>query len=251
MEVRGDISFDMMIEIDRVTQNLDLPSDWRSNCCTVEVFNQDGVMISQYPLRFIEEQGEVGDFVSSFIVEPGTFSEGQIYTVKPGLNFASNVMNAVNPEAFHFMTNFAESQFIVVIPLIFSVFAENRTFDVQIASNSVINDFSFSQNEKKLSFIVEENAASRDGVVQVTIPKEMLGGEILILVDGKEIPRNEAIVLYHDNTEYDVEINYRHDKKHVIEILGTQAIPEFPISFLVLAGSVAMTVIIFSTKGFM
>ena len=249
MVVQGDISHNIMMEIDKVTQNLDLPSDWRSNCCTVDIFNQDGVLISQHPISFIEKQGQVGDFVSSFMVEPGSFLEGQVYTVKPGLHFASNVMDAVNPEVFFHITEPHETHFIVAAPSVFSVFAENRTFNVQIASNSVINDFSFSQSEKKLSFTVDENTASRVGVTQITIPEEMLGGEILLLEDGQQIPLDSAIVVFHDNrTEYDVEIHYLHDTKHVIEILGTQAIPEFPISFLVLAGSVAMTVIFFSVK---
>lgn len=249
MEVRGDISHYIMGEIDRVMQDLDLPVDWRSDCCTVDVFNQDGAVISQYPLKFIGEQADDGDFVSSFIIEPRLFSEGQIYTIKPGFHFASNVMGAVNPEVFFYMTNPQEAQFIVETPVVFNVVAENRTFDVKMASNSVINDFKFSQSAKKLSFTVEENTSSRDGVAQITIPKEMLSGEIMILVDGEEIPRNKAIVLYPDGqTTYDVEVNYRHDDKHTIEILGTKAIPEFPITGLVLVASMVAVLLIARTK---
>lgn len=238
--VRGDVHSYVLDEIDTVTRDLNLSSDWRANC-TVDVFSQDGILIAQYSARFTDYGGD-GDFISVFLVEPEQFLEGQTYTVKPGFNLASSVMDAVNPEVYFYLTTLPESEFMVENPSIFKVLAENRTFDVPIASNSIIKDFSFNQSEKKISFTVEANAASRTGVAQLAIPSELLWGGIMILRDGLEIPRNEAILAIQEDIFYVVEVNYSHDEQHTIEILGTTAIPEFPVSTAVITVSAALIV---------
>lgn len=247
MDVFGDINSYVLDELDRVTNDLNISTDWRSNF-TIDVFDEDGDVVGQYPAQFWGGVEDEGDFGNGFVVDPALYSEGQEYTVKPGFHLADSVMDAVNPEVRFYLTTLPESEFIVENPSTFQVLAEDRTFDIEIASSSIISDFAFSQSEKKLSFTVEADNASRNGVAQLTIPSELLGGEIMIVRDGQEIPRNEAILVIQEDTFYLAEVNYSHDTPHMIEILGTEVIPEFPIILVSLLSSLLIGMVVLVTR---
>ncbi|MGH9992058.1 MAG: MG2 domain-containing protein [Nitrososphaera sp.] len=134
-------------------------------------------------------------------------------------------------------------KFVVVSPVAFAVKAENRDFEVDIASNSSnVKEVAFEQAEKKVSFKVEGETGTR-GVAQVTLPKELLSGQMVVSIDGRVIAEdsNDVIVTSDTATEMTLEINYPHSE-HTIEITGTSVIPEFPISTLVMASAIGSLV---------
>jgi MG2 domain-containing protein len=134
-------------------------------------------------------------------------------------------------------------KFAVVSPVAFAVKAEDKDFEVNVASNSSeVRDFAFEQAEKKIEFTVEGETGTR-GVAQVTLPRELLAGEMTVSIDGRVIAEdsNDVIVTSDTATEMTLEINYPHSE-HTIEIVGTSVVPEFPISMLVMVGALGSVV---------
>ncbi|HEV8386193.1 MAG TPA: hypothetical protein VGQ03_01085, partial [Nitrososphaera sp.] len=118
-----------------------------------------------------------------------------------------------------------------------------KDFEVNVASNSSeVRDFAFEQAEKKIEFTVEGETGTR-GVAQVTLPKELLAGEMTVSIDGRVIAEdsNDVIVTSDTATEMTLEINYPHSE-HTIEIVGTSVVPEFPILMLVMVGALGSVV---------
>jgi len=129
------------------------------------------------------------------------------------------------------------ARFEVVSPNAFHVNAEGKGFDVDVASNSTtVKAFAFNQQEKKVSFVVAGQNGTR-GVAQVTIPKRLLSGNIMVSIDGKVVPPESSDVVSIADTDQGMtlEINYHHSE-HIIEINGTNVVPEFPLPIV---GSIA------------
>jgi hypothetical protein len=140
------------------------------------------------------------------------------------------------------------ARFEVVSSNAFAVNAEGKDFEVEVASNSTVDNFAFSQAEKKVSFRVEGETGTR-GVAQVTLPKELLSGQLMVSVDGRAVAEdsNDVIVTSDTATEMTLEINYPHSE-HTIEITGTSVVPEFPITFLVMAAALGSIIGILGAK---
>lgn len=115
----------------------------------------------------------------------------------------------------------------------------------EIVSNSNVDRVELKEEEKKLSFTVEGETGTK-GAAEVTIPKAMLSGEMMVFIDGQAVTpeSNEVIVKSNTNADVTFEINYSHSE-HRVDITGTTVAPEFPISALILAaatgGLVAIT----------
>lgn len=143
------------------------------------------------------------------------------------------------------------ARFEVVSSNAFAVNAEGKSFDVEIASNSTVSAFEFKQQEKKVAFHVEGQTGTR-GVTQITIPKALLSGEMMVSIDGNVIPPESSDVVAIVDTEEGItlEINYHHSE-HAVEVSGTNVVPEFPVSMIIMAaaiGSVITTVSIVSRR---
>lgn len=113
-----------------------------------------------------------------------------------------------------------------------------QEFAVNIASNSTVENVELNQDEKMVTFRVDGEKGTR-GVTQVTIPKAMLSGEMMVMIDGQVITpeSNEVIVTSNTNTATTFEINYTHSE-HDVAVTGTNVVPEFSISMLVMAAAV-------------
>ncbi|RMF28740.1 MAG: hypothetical protein D6752_07120, partial [Candidatus Nitrosothermus koennekii] len=100
------------------------------------------------------------------------------------------------------------------------VMLEEETF-VNIKTNSDINDFSFNEEDKSISFNAEgeENTI---GIAEVYLDN-VLKGPYTVIVDDKPIP-------FIDN-ETGVTFIYTHSL-HKIKIIGSEVVPEFPITVL-------------------
>ena len=110
---------------------------------------------------------------------------------------------------------------------------EDKKFAVDIQSLSEINGFNFDQQAKTITFDV-----SRGGFVTATVPLELLWGPYAVLFDDENIFFDQSI-----NNGTHVWLNMKPDSSGKITIVGTTAVPEFPL-FAPLAIGFAMIMIV-------
>ncbi|MBI3841752.1 MAG: hypothetical protein HY295_01180, partial [Thaumarchaeota archaeon] len=120
--------------------------------------------------------------------------------------------------------------------------AADKDLNVKIASNSNLSNFEFKPEQKKVSFTVEGETGTK-GVTQITIPKIVLSGQLTVLIDGNQLvsDSDDVIVTSDTDTETTLEISYHHST-HIIDVVGTKTVPEFPVSILVMAIAVGLIV---------
>jgi hypothetical protein len=121
----------------------------------------------------------------------------------------------------------------------FEITAEGgEQFHVDIASNSTVDGVELDQEAKIVTFRVDGETGTR-GVTQVTVPKAMLSGEMVVMIDGQAVSSesSDVIVTSDTSTETTFEINYTHSE-HEVAVSGTNVVPEFPLATLVMAGAI-------------
>ena len=97
-------------------------------------------------------------------------------------------------------------------------------YNVDIISNSTVSDFSFNPEGALIQFNVEGEDGTT-GFCRVTIPKNLLSSnrKWIVLVNGQHVTP-----VVNETAEYSyIYFTYMHSQK-TIEIIGTNAIPEFP-----------------------
>ena len=102
---------------------------------------------------------------------------------------------------------------------------EEKEFDVTISSFMEIENFEFSQPEKKITFTTKED----EKFVTVIIPVELLWGPYIVLLNEEKIPFHE----YNNNGTHSW-LNINPNNSGEIVIVGTTVVPEFSL-FLPLA----------------
>lgn len=139
--------------------------------------------------------------------------------------------------------------FDVSSPSQFVVKTNSGNLDVKIGSNSTINNFQFSSEQKAISFTVQGQTGTK-GVTLITIPKAVLSGQLSVFIDGTLQTYNfDNIIVTSDTSDStSLEINYHHST-HVIQIVGTQAAQPLSVTqavpeFSSLAPSVLVVAII-------
>lgn len=140
-------------------------------------------------------------------------------------------------------------QFAVANQVEHDVNAEGQNFTVWIASNSGVNNFEFRQQEKKVSFFVE-GVDGTTGVTEITIPKELLSGQMTILIDQNVAAKEDVLLKSDTQAETTFEINYKHSI-HRVEVAGTNVVPEFPVTLLLTAaaiGTITLTTIVLKRR---
>jgi len=110
----------------------------------------------------------------------------------------------------------------------YEVNAGDQSFDVPIVSNSTISNFNTTalETEKKISFGVA-GINETTGMCNITIPNDMLDGELNVTIDGGQ-PLYSAAPL-NNGTHTSLYFTYNNTLPHVVKITGTTVIPEFPI----------------------
>ncbi len=138
------------------------------------------------------------------------------------------------------------TKIVVVSPNSMSVKAEGHDFDVQVASNSTsVGNLNFDEQNKKLSFTVQGDAGTK-GVTEVTIPKSLLSGDLTVIIDGQAMAQSDVVETANTDTDTTLELNYHHST-HQIDIVGTNAVPEFSsLASLVLVASILAVVVLSS-----
>ena len=97
---------------------------------------------------------------------------------------------------------------------------EDKKFLVEFRTLTEINDFNFSQPEKKISFSVSED----NQFVTVVIPLELLWEPYVVLVNDEKIVHYE----FFENDTH-AWLNLRSDSSGEVSIIGTTVVPEFPL----------------------
>ena len=123
-------------------------------------------------------------------------------------------------------------KFVVLGHFEYSAKVENKDLAVSILSNSTVTDFSYSKEQNTVSFKVEGETGTR-GVAWITLPNELLGEDIIVSIDGRDIAEDSPDVIVRSNSknEITVEINYLHSE-HTIQLRGRYAVPPSPDSVL-------------------
>jgi parallel beta-helix repeat protein len=114
------------------------------------------------------------------------------------------------------------------ITRIFTVYS----FQVIVLSNSSISRFEFDETNKQIRFTVTGSNETH-GFCEVTFPKVLLSGTITVYKDGIALINGIDYTQTQNDTHYVFYITYDHST-HLLEIVGTEAIPEFPTFLLIL-----------------
>ena len=229
----------------RVTGSVseEMRQETESDTVTVQLMSEDGAEIGQQQAT-IDSQGEYSaDIALASNAEVGEYSAGSKIEVQAnllGLLSAEIIAKLESPEA----------SFVVGAESSHEVEAEGgETFDIEIASNSNIGEVELREEAKMLSFTVEGETGTR-GVTEVTVPKAMLSGKMMVLIDGQVVSSSSSDVILKSETNADVtfEINYSHSE-HTVEITGTNVVPEFPIAATAIAASIGAVIVAGSRFG--
>ncbi|MDH7477683.1 MAG: NosD domain-containing protein [Candidatus Bathyarchaeota archaeon] len=102
---------------------------------------------------------------------------------------------------------------------------------VEIYSNSSISEFQFNTADKKLSFNVT-GPTGTGGFCDVTIPENLLWGTFSLFINGIPLTEGVNYTKTYNGTHYTFQITYTHSQ-HIIEIIGTEVIPEFPSAIII------------------
>ena len=103
---------------------------------------------------------------------------------------------------------------------------EENEFDVEIISNSEIQKFNFNQEEKSISFQINDE----NEFVTITMSEELLGGPYVVLLDNEKIQYNLV------NNEGTISLNLKPQSTGQVTIIGTTVIPEFSMFIPLIMG---------------
>ena len=208
-----------------------------------EETDADSVMVKVTGARgqvVADQQATVGSDgkYSATVNLPGNAEEGE-YGVDSKIEVSASVLGLLSADVVANLESSA--QFMVASSSSFEVESEEGDqFQVEIASNSNVSNVELDQEAKKVSFTVEGEDGTT-GVTEVTIPKAMLSGEMMVLIDGQAAAKEDVIVKSNTSADVTFEINYHHSE-HTIDVTGTNVVPEFPLSAMIMTAAVASVV---------
>ena len=107
----------------------------------------------------------------------------------------------------------------------FNAIVDDSEFPIMVDSNSSITDFEFNKNDKRISFNAN-GFPETTGFCDITIPNDLLWGTFSLYKDGSPLVAGEDYTQTNNGTHYTFHITYNHST-HNIEIVGSDAIPEF------------------------
>jgi hypothetical protein len=115
---------------------------------------------------------------------------------------------------------------------------DGKPFKLPTFTDSRVCDWRFVKEEKKLEFTIENGTH-----LQVLTKNELIGRPYTVLVDGKSVDFN--MINASDTSTY---ISMRYNNANTIQIIGTTAIPEFPMSIMVAAVGMISTLVLIQLK---
>jgi hypothetical protein len=109
---------------------------------------------------------------------------------------------------------------------VFYPYIDSDAYPVTVNSDSTILGFEFDQTEKQLSLKVTGKTGT-SGSCEITFPDGLLWGTFSLSMDGYGLVEGEDYSQTYDGTYYTFSISYIHSS-HTIEIVASDAVPEFP-----------------------
>ncbi len=115
-----------------------------------------------------------------------------------------------------------------------SISASAEPIELNIRSSSTVSDFVFSEESKMISF----SATGEDGTKGVTVVTvgAVLEGPYTVMVDGTAVTDFKTTETA--GGEAEIEVTYDHSTRE-INITGTQVVPEFPVTMLIMGIAIA------------
>jgi len=114
----------------------------------------------------------------------------------------------------------------VGLPQVFQPLIDRADYPVTVDTSSAILGFAFNQSEKQISLYVSDSTET-SGFCDVTIPDDLLWGSFSLNLDGFPLVDDVDYTQTNNSTHYNFHITYS-ASVHMIEIVGSDAIPEFP-----------------------
>lgn len=116
---------------------------------------------------------------------------------------------------------------------------QDKKFDVRIITLGDVSSFEFDQPNKKITF----NVNDENKYFTLVMPLELLWKPYQVLLNGNS-------TLHHDfNSDgKTVWISIKPDKAGTVEIIGTSAVPEFPLASLLIFASAMVVVVRYKNK---
>jgi len=120
-----------------------------------------------------------------------------------------------------------------------SISGSTQPIELNIRSSSTVSDFGFSEESKRISF----RATGEDGTKGVTVVTigQVLEGPYTVMVDGNVVTDFKTTETAEGQTE--IEVTYDHSTRE-ISITGTQVVPEFPVSMLIMGIAIATIIVL-------
>ena len=210
------------------------------NTVSIQVADNDGNVV-------YSGKGQVnanGDYSGEFTL-PADAKKGA-YTVDVNADVSADVLGTLSLKAKDSLSSSAK--IVVASPNAVKIQAEGKDFDVEVASNSTtVNNLNFDEQNKKLSFTVQGDTGTK-GVTQITIPKSLLSGDLTVMIDGHVMAQSDVVETANTDTQTTLELNYHHST-HQIDIVGTNAVPEFSsLVTLVLVLSILSVIVLSQTR---
>jgi hypothetical protein len=127
----------------------------------------------------------------------------------------------------------------------FNVPFKEDIYVIETCSNSTISDLTFNQALKRIRFDVDGTTGTA-GFCNITIPAELLSGDFTVFMDDVQLIEGVDYTETLNGTNHTLSIAYEHST-HIIEIVGTNVIPDFT-SWLLLPFLIAATLLVFALK---
>jgi predicted secreted protein with PEFG-CTERM motif len=210
-----------------------------SNMVSIQVLDSKGTVVKENTV----EMKSNGSFDAEVLL-PTSSVNGE-YTITSKIISDSSVLGTLNAETKANLES--TTKVIVSMPTSVKIKVEGHDdFDVKVASNSKVSKVEFKESEKKVSFMVEGETGTK-GVTQVSIPKALLSGQMSVMIDGKVMASDKVIVTTNTEATTTLELNYNHSV-HTIDVVGTNAVPEFGALASIILVAALSGIILLSTK---
>jgi hypothetical protein len=116
---------------------------------------------------------------------------------------------------------------------------EEKKFDVRIITTANLDSFEFDQPNKKISF----DAIGANQYIVLIIPKELLWNPYEVFLNEEKIIKYEFYV-----DEKDVWLGIKPKQTGTVEIIGISAVPEFPITAMLVMAIAMFFIVRFNNK---
>jgi hypothetical protein len=210
-----------------------------TNMITIQVLDSKGTLVKESNVQMKSD----GNF-NAEVMLPASLINGE-YTIKSKIVTDSSILDVLNTEI---KTNLeSTTKVMVYTPSTVKIKVQGHDdFEVKVASNSNVSKVEFKEPEKKVTFMVEGETGTK-GVTQVSIPKALLSGQMSVMIDGKVMASDDVIVTTNTDATTTLELNYHHSA-HTIDIVGTNAVPEFGVLASIILVVAISGMMVYSTK---